>query len=379
MKKEISGKSFYRAFYAVAGVILVILGIFLIAQLYSLNNLVDKRIADAKEAARPADIQLSIIDSASCRDCYDIAPVVALIKSSAVNITDEKKLDISSEEAKKLISDYGISEIPSVIITGEIDKSKLAAKLDGSETRNSAVFTKPEAPFIEVSSGKVRGKVTMISLKKDGCEECFNLTSIIGELNSLLKFESRREVNADSSEGKNLIDKYKIKKIPALILDKEAGVYPAIAENWNQVGTKEEDGSFIIRQIIPPYYSVDDGRIKGRVTMTTITDKTCASCYEPVSFHKPVLKSMGVFIEKEDALDASTGEGKALIDKYKIEKLPTMILRGDTSEYPLLTQAWRDVGTIEADGAYVFRKSEIAQKPYKNLISNTVIAPENSS
>ena len=71
----------------------------------------------------------------------------------------------------------------------------------------------------------------------------------------------------------------------------------------------------------------------------------------------------------------SSKEGKALIAEYGIEKVPTILIKGDAGAYPSLVKAWKSVGTVEQDGTYVFRKLEIIKKTYKDLATGEVVAP----
>ena len=158
-------------------------------------------------------------------------------------------------------------------------------------------------------------------------------------------------------------------------MDKEAETYSNIQQSWSQVGTVEADGSHVMRNINPPYYSVDDKRVVGYITMTVLSDNSCSKCYDPNKFHKPILQRMGVLFDKENKVDISTDEGKALISKYSIEKVPTILLTGDVDVYPVLISAWQGVGDADKDGTYVFRRVDVAVQPYKDLKTNQIVEP----
>lgn len=376
-------KSFYKKVYILLGAVLVLFSIYNLFQISLFDDVFNIKLAEAKEAARPAEIELLVITANVCKDCYDINAVIDVIESTGVNITKKKEIDFSSKEAKSFINKYKIEKVPTVILTGELNKSRsLSLKLKniGEEKQDAFIFTKLEPPFIETSSGKIRGEISLIYLKKDDCNNCSDLTLFINQLEeSGLKFKKQVEVDVTSNEGKNLINKYKIKKVPTIIMDEEAEVYPNIVQSWNQLGSIENDGSFILRQIQPPYYSVEEAKVKGLVAMTVLLDNTCEDCYEPDKFHKPILQRMGVVFSEENRLDISDAEGKSLIKEYKIEKVPTIILKGDVEEYPVLVNAWKDVGTVESDGTYVFRNVEVAQQKYKDITTGEIISPQTTS
>ena len=68
----------------------------------------------------------------------------------------------------------------------------------------------------------------------------------------------------------------------------------------------------------------------------------------------------------------SSDEGVALLGKYGIKKVPTMILSGDMDSYPALTGIWSQVGTVK-DGVYVFQNVEVLQLPFKDLATGQVV------
>src|SRR3989344_1333309 len=59
-------------------------------------------VRQAELDAQPANIDLTIITAASCKTCFDIAPVIDSLKKANVKITSEKAIDASSAEAKQL-------------------------------------------------------------------------------------------------------------------------------------------------------------------------------------------------------------------------------------------------------------------------------------
>ncbi|RMF55129.1 hypothetical protein D6745_03095, partial [Candidatus Woesearchaeota archaeon] len=382
-KRNIASKESSGKVFTALGIILIIVALYNVFQTSSLSSVFNEKIKEAELAAKPAEVQLTIITTPSCEDCFDISSAVSMIESTGVNVTSKKEVEFLSPESLSLVEEYQIERVPTVIITGEINKSRsLGNKLRSSaEKKGEAyVFTKVEPPFIDANVGKVRGKISLIHIRKYDCEKCFNLTPFISQLSDLgLKFEEQRTVSSDSKEGRELIKKYDIKKLPTVIMDKEAEVYPTIAENWDNMGSIEEGNYFVMRQVSPPYYDVDEGRLKGLVSMKVLLDSSCGECYDPNRFHKPILQQMGVVFDKEEEIDVSSDEGKELIKKYDIEKVPTIILTGDVEEYPVLVNAWKSVGTNESDGAYVFRAVEVSRQAYKNLTSGEVIGGKASS
>ena len=184
----------------------------------------------------------------------------------------------------------------------------------------------------------------------------------------------------DSKEGQGLIKKYTLERLPTLILSKDLDVYGIeIIKAMNQVGSVEEDGSYITRDIALPYLDLNANKVIGLVSMTVLVDDSCSECYDPDEFHKPILQRMGVVFKDEERVDISSSKGKALVEKYNIQKVPTVILEGDVEEYPALVNAWIEVGTVESDGTYIFRKVEVAQRVYNDLTKGKIIDPQAAS
>ena len=374
-KKTGLSKSFYTKVIVLLAVAIVLFSLYNILQISSFNSLFDQKLSEAKEEARPAKIQLITIKNSNCEDCFDILPIIENIKSSNVDITEEEELDISLGDAKELLNKYNIEKVPTVLVFGEIEK----AKLNNLESREDAlVFTSLEPPYTDMKSNKIIGQVSSIIIEDSSCDKCSDLNLILDQLKKIgVKITSEKTYQKDSKEGKALIEKYSLKISPTLILSKDFEEYgEELTGTWKQIGSIEQDGSYVTRLISPPYLNLSSNKIVGLVSLTILKDKSCTDCYDPEKFHKPIIQRMGVVLEKEETLDISDSKGKELIDKYKIVAVPTIILKGDIETYPVLVNAWKPVGTKETDGTYVFRKVDVAGQKYKDLATNKIIDPK---
>ncbi len=351
-------------------ILLAALGIVLLLNLFlsgSINANIGEKISLVKELAKPANLQLTIITDKNCKDCLDITATVDAIKRTNVEITKEEKLDFSS--AKELIKKYGIEKIPTIIVTGEINKTKFG---DFEEKDGVLLFAKQTPPYTDAISGKVEGRVSLIHLKDKSCGKCTQLSQAIEGLKKNVKIVDEKEVDINSSEGRSLISKYSINQAPTLILSKELSVY-SVSEGWSNIGSIEDDGSYIMRGISPPYTNTSTNKVVGLVGLTMLTDKSCSECYD-VAMHKQIIPQFGVAsLGAEKTVDAGDSEGKALIKKYDIKLVPTIILSKDADAYPALKQIWQKVGSVEDDGTYVFRKLADLGVPYKDLATGEVV------
>ena len=353
--------------------LVIILGIALAINLvltFSLNKSIGEKTEAAKENAKPAKIELTVIKDSKCSDCYDISAVSDYVKGSGIEVAKESSVEFDSAEGKSLAAKYGIEKVPAVILTGEIDK----AAIEGMEKKEDAlVFLQPQPPYTEASTGKVVGRAKLIVLKDPSCKDCSDLKSLIsGIKNAGIKIVEEKTVEIASQEGKDMLKQYKIDFAPAIILSEDAGYYSLITEAWPNIGTKESDGSYVMRTPTPPYINLTTGKLRGMVNAVYLDDKSCTECYK-VTVHSQILgeKGMGVKFESEETFDAGSAKGKEMIAKYNITKVPTVILSGEISAYPS-SAGLIQFFSIEKDGSYVFRSLE-AVGTYKDLSSNTVV------
>ena len=289
MKKEYKKTSgFSINFWFLLVLALVVLSSLAVNFIFSsrTNTILNNKIAEAKEAERPADIDIIILKdlNTSCDDCFDVNPMINSIKEANIKINSERIIDINSSEGMELINKFVITRVPTFIMTGEIEKDS--------------------------------------SLK--------TLWPKIGEVSAQ---------GGSASDGKN--------------------------------------NTFIFRQVSAPYILTVSGDVIGRAKLTMIWDRSCTECYD-VTQHEIVLKQFGFFQEGQ-TIDAASEEGKELIEKYKIKLLPTTVLTGDINAYPALEAVWPSVGTVEEDGAYVFREGVKQMGIYKDLNTGDVVNPANNS
>jgi thiol-disulfide isomerase/thioredoxin len=355
----------------------VILGVVLVANVIILANIfstVGNKEKELQAAQVLPKVEIIELYNTACSKCFDISNTVTAVKNARVNVTGEKSVELDSDEGRQLASSYGITKAPTVIVTGETANLTLT---DFSKSGDGLVFTAVEPPYTDVASGKVKGLVDVTYLKADGCDQCQDLNQLISQFESNgIVFDKKSEAGSSSAEGKALIAKYNITSVPTLLLSSELSEYSQIVQVWNSVGSVESDGTFIIRTpeaLGIPFYDLSQDRLRGFVDVTYITDKSCATCYN-VSVHRLILERFGVYPHTETTVDVSDAEGKALIAKYNITKVPTIILSQDASVYQALGQVWPTVGTVESDGMFVFRNPEaMTGSIYRDLSTGQIV------
>lgn len=378
-KKEIhhqrlvkKNSNLYYIFLGLCSIIGIIL-IFNAILTFSLNKELDKQIEETKESLKPARIDVIVLKDSKCTDCFDAAAALNNLKSSQVEVSSEKTIEFDSEEGKKLISQYKIGRIPAMVITGEIDKVNIQGL---SRKDNALLLATISPPFTNALSGAIEGRVTAFNIIDSSCAKCGDLANFMNQLKfSGVKIIEEKEIELGSSEGQELVKKFNINFVPASVLSKEISVYDMIKQRWPLVGSVEPDGSYVLRSVNPPFINLTTNKLMGLVNVIYLIDKSCSPCYD-VNSHKEILthpQGFAMRFENEETADISDAKGKELIGKYNITQAPTIILSSDASVYPS-SQGLRQFFSIEKDGSYVFRASQVVGA-YRDLRTNEVIQP----
>lgn len=360
-------KTNHKAIITSIVIVLLIIVIFNLVQISFINNKLNEKVNVAKEAAKPAKIQIVTLIDNSCKDCFDIKSTLDSIKSGNVDVTKEDSISFKSVTGKQLINKYGIEKIPAIVVVGEIEKVKISSL---TKKEDALIFLGPTPPYTDSSNGEIKGKVKLTYLKNSKCGDCVDLTTTIqGIKQSGVVIIEEKEIEFDSEEGKGLINKYGFDKVPALILSSDLEEYEII-QQWQQLG-EIKNGDYVVTKITPPFYDLNENKVVGIIDLIRLTDKSCTECYD-VNGHDAILARFGMKIRDENSYDISEVKGNELVEKYSITKVPTIILSEDAKHYELFQSVWQQVGSIEDDGAYVFRSVEVMSGSYKDLENDEI-------
>jgi hypothetical protein len=383
MEKEIKNKANLSLNFIVAILLFSGLIISLFASSFNFfkaDKIAESMISQNEEASRPANLQITIIKDSSCLDCFDINLGIEEIKKANVNIEEEKTLERTDANAEELISKFGIEKLPAFIINGEINKNSSLTEVwpkIGEVKDGSVVFKSAGAPYIQASTGEKRGAVKLIIISSENCADCFDVEKYKGLPNQMRMYvEEEKTIEYKSSEGEEVIKKYDIDIIPTIVISGDLEAYSV--EDLKKFG-EIKDNTFILTQLQPPYIKASSEKLMGKIDVTVVSDENCSDCYD-IAAYDNIIKQFGLFVQNKKTVDANSANGKALIKKYKIEAVPTMIMIGDVEVYNKPGTVWDGIGTMENDGAYVLRENGIKQLgAYKNLISEEIIKPENGN
>ncbi|MEM2916578.1 MAG: hypothetical protein QXT19_04450 [Candidatus Woesearchaeota archaeon] len=207
-----------------------------------------------------------------------------------------------------------------------------------------------------------KAQLTVIVITPPKCDGCLPNTAFAEAVMQLPNVNVTEEyVGYNTTEGKALIEEYSLTRLPAAIVTGET-------EGLSLPGFHQKGKAHYFNETPPPYYSTKEKRVVGRVSIIYITDSTCPQCFDITQFGSQ-LKQAGVSIISEKNIDLSSADALVMIENYGIKRIPTMILSPEALEYRLLAEAWSEVGTQEANGMLVFRKTP---PPYKGIPDNKV-------
>lgn len=348
--------------WALIGIIAIVL-LINISLTISLKGITNAAVVAAKENARPAEIQITVLEDSSCTDCFDSTTTIDAIKNSNVKISSEQDLQFTDTTAQELITKYNIQTIPAVIVTGEINKNG-SSIMGGTKVDDALVFDSPNPVYLDLKTGEYRGRVQAKIITNSDCIDCYNLSSFVTTLGKLMSITNvQTEELSDASVD---VNKYNLSEVPAIILSGDLSLYPDTKTKLDALGTYVGDELVLTAKLNPPYWDIASNEAKGLVSITYLTDNSCKDCYN-VKIHKTVLENYGVDIVNESSIDISSSEGQDLVTKYSITEVPTIIVSSDLQYYSGINKIWDQVGSIEDDGNYVFRNVSIVSANYTNL------------
>ncbi|MBD3303883.1 hypothetical protein GF343_01965 [Candidatus Woesearchaeota archaeon] len=370
--------------YALLGliVVLIIAGLFyydVIELPESKEGKKEKKILDNFTVPVGApEVELYVIENSDCRECINASQVIEIIKGApTLDVTSDKIIEYDSDEGKDLIEEYELKRLPAFVlkITSE---EKLEEAVPPFEKRNGdMVYDMTPPPYYDVKEGEIKGVISVIKLVNPGCEDCFDLDALMKNLKMFgLAISEEKTVEYDSEEGEDLVEKYEITKVPTLIFSSDAAEYDQISGAWADIGSTEDDGRMVLRTVNPPYYDLETSSVKGVVSITHLTDESCDKCFDTSMikdmFENQLMMQYGI----EKTVDVSSEEGKDILEKYGITKVPTVVLSSDAGEYPGVANVWDQIGVV-MDGEHVITKLEtIPGVVYKNLETGEIIGLE---
>lgn len=218
--------------------------------------------------------------------------------------------------------------------------------------------------------------IELIIVNKPDCTECFDIDKLVAPLKDSQVADVRKETRIDysSPEGAEILRRYEIDKVPTVLVSGDIERLFDLPSFLQNLGRQAEDGTLIVTNVPAPYFEISSGTVRGRFIAYYISKSDCGECYD-VKTHRNALTRLSMTPAEEIFVDAGESGGKELISRYRIATLPTIIMTGEMDAYPQLNEVWPTVGTVENDGAYVFRQGQQYMGPYLDLQSGKLVRP----
>ena len=105
--------------------------------------------------------------------------------------------------------------------SGPLSSDKFSS--EAFEERGEGLVFEPQVPpYTDAKSGEVVGIVEATIIEDLSCENCLRMDGLLLQLNQLgIVIDAQNTFERNSSKGQELINRYSIEKLPALILSKD--------------------------------------------------------------------------------------------------------------------------------------------------------------
>jgi len=229
-------------------VLIALLGVFYVANIFFLGSITNTFVV------KPVKLDFLVIQAPAeeCQGCTDGENVVSRIDATHNIKYQTQTVASDSTLAQQAIGNYNITSLPAVIITGDITNKQITSswKALGAKVNQNNVVIQQILPFYDIEKKAAIGVVNAILLTDSTCTDCFNEKTYLNIFTQFGIFMNDVQTyDVSSAEGSNLVRKYGITKVPAVILSSGAGVYNGFTQAWGEVGTRAEDGWYVFREV----------------------------------------------------------------------------------------------------------------------------------
>lgn len=226
-------------------------------------------VLQKKEAERPANIDAVLIGTPECSQCQQVISSYLRDIPQRINIvySSQEEVDPQTNEARKLIDKYGITKLPALILTGEIDKDdqvKNFLTTLGQKKPGAVVISGIAPPYQSLEAKEIVGEFKLIFLTDKACANCYDVNIHKNILPSIGLFPFEEEsIDKDSVAGRQLVQRYAIKKVPTILLEGDLEVYSRLGQIWENVGRVADDGTYIFEAVeqLGTYRDLSQGKI----------------------------------------------------------------------------------------------------------------------
>lgn len=210
-------------------------------------------------------VEVYTVEAPDCERCTESIQLDEILEDSGVYV--ETAENISPDQADEKGFDAEIERAPAYLVSEhvlEYEGGQEFIEGMGFEEINGGYRSYVRYPAYNFSSQQVNGLVDMVKIGFEECDECYDeeihteiVQNIIGP--GLNDVETK-----DVTRSGDLVEEYEISQVPTFILQGDMDKYPELMAAWEQVGTVEEDGTFVFRNLDIlelPYYDLNEGEL----------------------------------------------------------------------------------------------------------------------
>ncbi len=338
--------------------------------------------ANTTPPAPKKNVDVYLITTPDCSRCDEIGYLLfnqtrdEITQSSGGQVGSSFVFNPSTADAQSLISKYNITALPAVLVS---DQSGFTSN-DVNTWKNQIGTIEPDGffvqrfvypPYYDLANRSYAGFVRSIAISASGCDECMNASLFANSLENSsavrMVFSNSTVLDENSTEARELIAKYNITELPALFLSLDAAAYP-VYQQIKPLG-EERDGWFILRDVHPPYVDLQRNHsVRGLVSLIQIVNSSCSDCFSADTLSDYIANNAGIDLVNKTTYELNSTEGQALVKRYNLTFVPTVLFSPELSVYPRFYSIWTSQNnTVESDGWFVFRAYAVIKQPYQNL------------
>ena len=257
--------------YGLGGALIIVIVVLLVIFGGQIKDRIKNGGANSNTSPTGADapkLRITVITSKLCGDkCFDINLFLDALKQNGIKEVGTETLNVEDSQGKALAEKYNITKVPTVLISGELDKNPQLAQAWtalGEIIDQVFVFRKLIPPYIEVATGELKGQFSLVYLTDESCSKCYDVKLHDTALGNLgLKTDNSKTVDVSSDEGKDLLKKYAITLVPTILLSGDLAEYSGLQQIWPQVGTIAEDGTYVFTKMdeMGSYMNLKTGKL----------------------------------------------------------------------------------------------------------------------
>lgn len=224
-----------------------------------LSGLAEKNLQTVSGQSEPGSVEITMVS-------INYSPEKNLVSLSSfplqlrqipgVKIIAEKNIEKDSKEAEQLIKQYQIERIPTILLQGQTKKSEFLMQnwpqIGTIESDGTMVLRNIPPVYFEISTGKLRGETKVVFVSVPDKNGVFDAGEVFRQIlqNAFGVWPvEEKTISYNSPEGNELLEKYGLEKLPTFIISGDLKAYQGFPDAWKQVGSVEQDESFVFREL----------------------------------------------------------------------------------------------------------------------------------